>query len=109
MNAVPLIRPPSKEKTMHACPYCASEDIGIIDVLGRIYSVGCRSCGMSGPQEATVEAAELAWNGLCLKICSHCVSRPWGRALARRMQEMAKAQEKTQSPENCEPSSPVTP
>ncbi|WP_418764524.1 hypothetical protein [Mailhella sp.] len=75
--------------TRHACPYCASDDIGIIDVLGKIYSVGCRSCGMSGPQESTVEAAEMAWNGLCLKICSHCISRPWGRALAKRVKNLS--------------------
>ena len=75
--------------TKHDCPYCASSDIGIIDVLGKFYSVGCRTCGMSGPQEATLEAAEEAWNGLCLKLCSHCISRPWGRALAKRVSEMS--------------------
>ena len=77
--------------TKHDCPYCASKDIGIIDVLGKFYSVGCRSCGMSGPQESTLEAAEEAWNGLCLKLCSHCISRPWGRALAKRVNEMSRA------------------
>lgn len=79
--------------TRHDCPYCASNDIGIIDVLGKIYSVGCRSCGMSGPQESTVEEAENAWNSLCLKICSHCISRPWGRALAKRVRDMSDAAE----------------
>ena len=83
--------------TRHACPYCASDDIGIIDVLGKIYSVGCRSCGMSGPQESTVEAAEMAWNGLCLKICSHCISRPWGRVLAKRVKNLSENADATPS------------
>ena len=77
--------------TKHACPYCASTDIGIIDVLGKSYSVGCRVCGMSGPQGTTVEEAEKAWNGLCLKFCNHCISRPWGRALAKRVQQLSEA------------------
>ena len=79
--------------TKHDCPYCASNDIGIINVLGKVYSVGCRSCGMSGPQESTLEAAEEAWNALCLKLCSHCISRPWGRALAKRVNEMSRSSE----------------
>ena len=73
----------------HTCPYCSSDDIGIIDVLGKIYSVGCRSCGMTGPQQPTADAAESAWNGLCLKICSHCISRPWGKAMAKRVRDLS--------------------
>lgn len=79
--------------TKHDCPYCASNDIGVIDVMGKFYSVGCRTCGMCGPQKPTLEDAERAWNGLCLKLCTHCISRPWGRALAKRVKEMAVADE----------------
>ena len=75
--------------TKHDCPYCASSDIGIIDVMGKFYSVGCRACGMCGPQAPTLDEAEQAWNGLCLKLCTHCISRPWGKALAKRMKEMS--------------------
>ncbi|HJD97257.1 Lar family restriction alleviation protein [Mailhella massiliensis] len=82
---------------MHACPYCSSEDIGLIDILGRIYSVGCRNCGMTGPQAESADEAEHAWNGLCLKICSHCISRPWGRAMAKRVQAMSEEAEHRQA------------
>ena len=76
--------------TKHDCPYRASNDIGVIDVMGKFYSVGCRTCG---PQKPTLEDAERAWNGLCLKLCTHCISRAWGRALAKRVKEMAVADE----------------
>ena len=78
---------------VHACPYCESEDTGIIDILGNIYSVGCRNCGMTGPHAESADQAETAWNGLCQKICSHCISRPWGRAMAKRIKAMSEEAE----------------
>lgn len=62
------------------CPYCESEDIGLIDVLGQSYTVGCRQCGMTGPQADNKEEAEALWNKLCQKMCRHCIGRRFKRA-----------------------------
>lgn len=57
------------------CPYCESEDIGVIDVLGQSYTYGCRQCGMTGPQANTKEEAKQLWDALCLKLCHHCIRK----------------------------------
>ena len=57
------------------CPYCESEDIGVIDVLGQVYTYGCKQCGMTGPQANTKEEAKQLWDALCLNMCHHCIRR----------------------------------
>ena len=75
------------------CPYCGSEDLGIIDILGASYAVGCRNCGMTGPQSESKDGALSSWDGLCAHMCHHCISRPWGKAMARRIARLAKESE----------------
>lgn len=84
---------------MRQCPFCESEDVGIINILERVYAVGCRSCGMTGPQATTLQEAMNLWEQLCDKSCHHCISRPWGKALAKRVAQLSK---------DYNPASPVT-
>ena len=74
---------------MHSCPYCDSEDIGVINILNTIYSIGCKSCGMTGPQGENEEDARAKWEGLCHTMCHHCISRPWGKAMIKRVKKLA--------------------
>ena len=85
---------------MRQCPYCGSEDLGMIDILGASYAVGCRNCGMTGPQSDSKDGALSSWNGLCAHMCNHCISRPWGKAMARRIARLAKESE-SGDPSNC--------
>ena len=67
------------------CPYCEFEDLGILDVLGMSYAVGCRHCGMTGPAAETKEEAEIKWKSLCLKMCHHCIKKHLRRQRAQRV------------------------
>lgn len=77
---------------MSKCPYCDSDSLGIVNIMGESFAVGCKNCGMTGPQSRTEEGAREAWEGLCARICRNCISRPWGKAMARRIARLAKDQ-----------------
>lgn len=78
---------------MTKCPYCESDNLGIINIMGERFAVGCKNCGMSGPQSNTENDAITAWDGLCARMCHHCISRPWGKAMARRIAQLARESE----------------
>ena len=70
------------------CPYCGSEELGFINICGLTFSVSCKDCGMAGPVQHTEEEAVKAFDSLCAKMCSHCISRTWGRKLRDKLKNM---------------------
>ena len=75
---------------MTKCPYCSSDNLGIINIMGESFAVGCKDCGTTGPQSYTEEGARESWEGLCARMCHHCISRPWGKAMTRRVARLAR-------------------
>lgn len=43
---------------------------------------------MAGPVERTEEEAITAFDSLCSKMCSHCISRTWGKKLISKLREL---------------------
>lgn len=84
---------------MTKCPYCSSDNLGIINIMEESFAVGCKDCGMSGPQAHTEADAITSWDGLCARMCRNCISRPWGKAMSRRIARLAT---------NHSPDTPVT-
>lgn len=76
---------------LHKCPFCSSESVGIINILNINYTVGCSGCGMTGPIGETEEQAKSFWEGLCHNMCHHCISRPWGKALLKRVKKLSES------------------
>ena len=75
-------------KTAHDCPFCKSTNLGIINVFDESFNVGCKDCGMTGPQAASIDEAIDIWNRLCSKMCSHCITRPFGKAVIARSKKI---------------------
>ena len=70
------------------CPFCGSKELGFINICGLTFAVACKKCGMAGPVQPTEEEAVKAFDSLCAKMCSHCISRTWGRKLRDKLKNM---------------------
>ena len=75
------------------CPFCGSDNVGVISIFNVHHCVGCKACGLTGPQSDTEQGAKDLWDSLHAKMCRSCITRPWGQKALKRMQALADAKD----------------
>lgn len=66
---------------LRACPYCKGFNLGISTIAGKVFSVACADCGVTGPAKQTEDDASKAWNELSRDGCTRCVSRKFRQGI----------------------------